>query len=73
MLTQEQLIEEIEQHAPAVRIRIVDAVLRDVCGADPKAEQAWLDEAERRWAAFKAGTSETVLYEDMRAKYGHTA
>ena len=73
MLTQEELIEEIEQHAPAVRIRIVDEVLRDVLGADPKTEQAWLDEAERRWAAFKAGTSETVLYEDMMAKYGHTA
>ena len=70
MMTQEELIEEIEHHSPAVRIRIVDEVLRDVVGTELKAEQAWLDEAERRWSACKAGTADTVPYEDMMAKYG---
>ena len=65
MLTQEKIIQEIEQHSPSVRIRIVEEVLRDVIGADPKIEQAWLEEAGRRWKAYLQEGSETIAYEDV--------
>ncbi len=69
MLTQDQLIEEIERYEPFERVKIVDAVLRDVVGANPEIEMAWREEATQRWKSYKQGDIESIPYDEVMAKY----
>jgi len=35
---------------------------------DPEIEEIWAEEAERRWQQIEAGTTETIPWEEVRAK-----
>ena len=35
---------------------------------DPDVEEAWAEEAERRWREIEAGTVQTIPWEEVRAK-----
>ena len=69
MLTQEQIIHEIDQYSPEERVRIVQAVLNKVVNPDPDSEQAWLDVAAERWERYKNGNAKTISYDEVMAKY----
>jgi len=51
-----------------LRIHYADAPLE----SEEEAEilDSWLDEAERRLAAYRAGTEETVSWEEMKREFG---
>lgn len=36
---------------------------------DPEIDRVWAEEAQKRWAAYKAGRISTVAYEDVMAKH----
>ncbi len=69
MLTQDQLVEEVGQYEPFERVKIVEAVLRNVMHPDPEIEQAWNSEASRRWEQYKQGDVSSIPYEDVMADY----
>lgn len=35
---------------------------------DPEVEQAWAEEAQRRWAEIESGSVRTIPWEEVRAK-----
>ena len=35
---------------------------------DPEIEEIWAEEAERRWQQIEAGTTETIPWEEVRAR-----
>ncbi|MEP6912716.1 MAG: addiction module protein, partial [bacterium] len=53
----------------AEKLRLVDAILNDLHRPDPEIERVWAAEAKKRWAAYKAGLTPTVSYEDVMAKH----
>jgi len=41
---------------------------RDLKKPDPEIEEIWAEEAERRWQQIEAGTTETIPWEEVRAR-----
>jgi putative addiction module component (TIGR02574 family) len=67
--TTDQLESQILALPEAEKIRLLDAILKDLHRPDPEIERVWADEAKKRWAAYKAGHIPTVSYEDVVAKH----
>lgn len=70
MLTCDEIVDELAQHSVLERVSIIDSVLHSVIHIDHNIENAWLDEAERRLAAYKDGRCGSVSFEQVMAKYG---
>lgn len=65
-----ELEEEARQLPPRERARLIRNLIASLDeGADADAEQAWLDEAERRLAGYEAGVMESRpadgVFEDL--------
>jgi putative addiction module component (TIGR02574 family) len=67
--TTDQLESQILALPEAEKIRLLDAILKDLHRPDPEIERVWADEAKKRWAAYQAGHIPTVSYEDVVAKH----
>lgn len=72
-------LEEIREEALRLtrrqRLKLAQELYASVMTAEEReVEQAWLDEAERRLAAWKAGASKTIpadaVFTRLREKYG---
>lgn len=50
---------------PAERFKLVDEVLRSLDRPDPETDRKWLEEAERRLAAYRAGRVKGIPAEDI--------
>jgi putative addiction module component (TIGR02574 family) len=50
---------------PAERFKLVDEVLHSLDRPDPEIDRIWLDEAERRLAAYRAGRVKGIPAEDI--------
>lgn len=53
------------------KLRLVDAILADLDKPDPEIDRVWAKEARKRWAAYKAGRTQTLAYEAVMAKHRH--
>jgi len=73
MLTCDEIVHEMALHSVQDRVSIIDSVLHSVIQADRKIENAWLDEAERRLAAYKDGRCVALPFDQVMAKYWKTA
>ncbi len=73
MLTCDEIVAELAQHSIHDRVSVIDAVLHSVLHVDRDIENAWLDEAERRLAAYRDGHCGAVSFEQVMAKYGRSA
>jgi hypothetical protein len=65
----EQLLAAIRALPEEEKVRLLDVLLTDLDSFDPEIDAAWLNEARKRWEAYKAGRLETVAYEDLIRKY----
>jgi putative addiction module component (TIGR02574 family) len=60
-----ELLEQARKLDPAERLELVDAVLQSLDQPDPTIDHVWLEEAERRLAAYRAGKVRGVPAEDI--------
>lgn len=60
-----ELLEAARKLDPAERLEIVDDLSNSLDRSDPANEKIWLDEAERRLAAYRAGTVKGIPAEDV--------
>jgi putative addiction module component (TIGR02574 family) len=65
----DKLAEEIHGLPDIEKLRLVDAILKDLDKPDPEIDPVWAVEARKRWAAYKAGRVPTVSYESVMAKH----
>lgn len=68
MLSTKALISEALHLKPAERFIIVEALIKSLDIPDPRVEEIWAIEAEKRLSAYKAGKLETISFEDMFGK-----
>ena len=60
-----KIIELAMQLEPAERFEVAEELLRSVEQVDPEIDRLWLEEAERRLAAYRAGRIKGVPAEDI--------
>jgi putative addiction module component (TIGR02574 family) len=65
----DKLADEIHELPDIEKLRLVDAILKDLDKPDPEIDRVWAVEARKRWAAYKAGRVPTVSYESVMAKH----
>ena len=53
---------------PAERFDLVDQVLHSLDKPDPEIARVWLDEAERRLTAYRAGKVQGIAVEEILGK-----
>ncbi len=70
MATQADRLEsELRALSEEEKLRLLDAILKDLDKPDPEIDHVWASEARKRWAAVKAGRLPTVSYEELMTKY----
>lgn len=60
-----EIIELAMRLEPAERFEVAEELLRSVEEVDPEIDQLWLDEAEHRLAAYRAGGVKGIPAEDI--------
>ena len=65
----DKLRSEIRSLSDSEKLRLVDAILADLDRPDPEIDRVWIEEARRRWAAYKDGRMSTASYEDVISKH----
>ncbi|MBI4744847.1 MAG: addiction module protein [Actinobacteria bacterium] len=68
MASTKKLISEALHLKPAEKFIVIEALIQSLDIPDPKIQEAWAKEAEKRLAAYKAGELETVSFTDMFGK-----
>lgn len=53
---------------PAERFELVDQILHSLDRPDPEIDRIWLEEAERRLAAYRAGKVQGIPAEEIFGK-----
>jgi hypothetical protein len=57
----DKLAEEIHELPDIEKLRLVDAILKDLDKPDPEIDRVWAIEARKRWTAYKAGKAHDIL------------
>jgi putative addiction module component (TIGR02574 family) len=65
----DKLAKEIHELPDIEKLRLVDTILTDLDKPDAEIDRVWVEEARKRWAAYKAGKVPTVSYESVMAKH----
>lgn len=65
----EKIAAEIDSLSDIEKLYLVDEILKNLDKPDPEIDHIWLEEAHKRWEAYKAGKVETVSYQDVMNKY----
>ncbi len=60
-----ELLEQALKLDPAERLELVDRVLHSLDRPDPVIDRIWIEEAERRLAAYRAGKVRGIPAEDV--------
>ena len=60
-----EIIELAMRLKPAERFEVAEELLRSVEKVDPEIDRLWLEEAERRLAAYRAGKVKGIPAEDI--------
>ena len=68
MTITKKLISEGLHLKPAERFILIEALINSLDVPDPRIEEAWAIEAEKRLKCYKTGKLETVSFEDMFCK-----
>jgi len=64
-----ELLSKIKELPEDEKLEIVDAILTDLHQSSSSLDQVWAEEAQRRWAAYKAGKIATVSHEEVFNKH----
>lgn len=65
MTTTEDMLKQALKLDPAKRIERVEGILHSLDQPDPAIDAVWIDEAERRLAAYRAGKAKGIPIEDV--------
>jgi len=65
----EKLLADIRALPQQEKARLLEALLTDLDVADSQIDQAWAEEARRRWDAYREGKLRTVDYDDLIRRY----
>jgi len=68
-MTMDKLVSEIKALSDVDKLRLVEAILTDLDRPDPEIDRVWVEEARKRWAAYKEGRLSTVSYDEVMSKY----
>lgn len=60
-----ELLEQALKLDPSERLELVDGVLHSLDRPDPAIDRVWVEEAERRLAAYRAGKVRGIAAEDI--------
>ena len=60
-----ELLEQALKLDPTERLELVDGVLHSLDRPDPAIDRIWIEEAERRLAAYRAGKVRSISAEDV--------
>ena len=60
-----ELLEQCQKLDPADRLELVDSLLQSLDRPDPAIARIWLEEAEMRLRAYRAGKAQAVPAEDI--------
>ena len=64
-MSYEKLIESAKKLDPAARFALVDEILHTLDKPDPEIDRLWIEEAERRLAAYRRGEVQGIPVEDV--------
>jgi len=67
--TVDKIAAEIHDLSDVEKLRLVDTILTDLDKPDPEIDRIWAEESRKRWAAYKAGRTDTVPYDTVMAKH----
>lgn len=71
MLTRLEEIERAALELPeAERTLLISSLSRSLTDIDPDIENAWIEEADRRWQEIQSGQARTIPYEEVLNKIG---
>ncbi len=62
------LVKQALQLEPAKRFEVVEEILHSLDQPDPVIDAVWLEEAQRRLAAYRAGNVQGIAAEDVIGK-----
>ncbi len=62
-MTMNEIMKQVLELEPARRFELVEEILRSLDQPNPEIEQEWLEEAERRLAAYRRGNTLPVSAE----------
>jgi putative addiction module component (TIGR02574 family) len=65
----DELLSQIKELPDDEKLQLVDAILTDLNRPTSQVERSWTEEAQRRWASYKAGKISTVSYEEVMNKH----
>jgi putative addiction module component (TIGR02574 family) len=65
----DRLEQEIKSLPDLEKVRLVESILADLEKPDPEIDRIWAEEAQKRWAAYKAGKISTVSYEEVMSRH----
>jgi putative addiction module component (TIGR02574 family) len=64
-MSNKEILELAMNLMPVDRLMIIDALLRSLDEPDPKIDEIWAEEAEKRLKAYREGRIEGVPMEDV--------
>ena len=65
----QEIVELALKLDPAERFELVDQILHSLDRPDPKMDRIWLEEAERRLTAYRAGKVKGIPAEEIFGKF----
>jgi putative addiction module component (TIGR02574 family) len=67
-MTAEDVLKQALKLDPAKRFELVEGILHSLDQPDPAIDAVWIDEAEHRLAAYRAGKAKAIPIEDVVGK-----
>jgi putative addiction module component (TIGR02574 family) len=67
-MSKQELLAFALKLAPEERFALVDEILRTLDKPDPEIDRLWIEEAERRLAAYRRGEVKGIPAEDVLGK-----
>lgn len=64
-MTTKEMLEKALQLDPAQRFKLVEDILHSLDQPDPTVDAAWIEEAERRLADYRAGNVKAIAAEEV--------
>lgn len=64
-----ELIDSALKLPPAERFTLIDEIAHSLDQPDPELDRLWIEEAERRLAAYRAGQVKGIPAEDVVGKF----
>lgn len=65
----EEIIEQAIKLKPTERFDVVEQILRSLAHPNPEIDRIWLEEAEKRLAAYRAGKIKGIPAEDIFGEF----